>query len=187
MESNERETIAAALADEPGAFEEVIRLYGRRLYAVAYGILQNGAEAEDVVQETFLKAYRLRGKVRGPETFPAWLAALARNGALDVLRRRRTVPLPMSDETAEMADGTAPAASARMAEDELHRHVDSLLAALPAEHRTAVTLRFLENMDYAGIARIMGISQGALRGILGRAMGTLRRELAGSAAAPDLN
>ncbi len=163
------ETIGAALRDDPGAFEGVIRLYGRRLYAVAYGVLQNGAEAEDIVQETFLKAHRLRGKVRSPETFPAWLAALTRNAAIDLLRRRRTEPLP--EGTDEFADSTTPLASARLEETERHRQIGSLLRALPDDHRTAVTLRFLENMDYESIARLMGISHGSLRGILGERWG----------------
>jgi len=176
MESGEIELIGEALRDEDGAFERVIRLYGRKLYAVAYGVLQNGAEAEEVVQETFLKAYRLRGKVRSPETFPAWLAALARNAAVDLLRRRRTVPLPEGID--EFADGAAPLASADLEAAERRQRIGTLLGGLPETHRTAVTLRFLEEMDYESIARLMGISHGALRGILGRAMGTLRRKLA---------
>ena len=63
------------------------------LFAIAYGVLQNRAEAEDVVQDAFVKAWKSRWRVRDPEKFPAWLATIARNRARDIARGRRTVPL----------------------------------------------------------------------------------------------
>ncbi len=175
MDTNEFAQIEAALGGDAAAFEAVIPLYGRRLFAVAYGILQNRAEAEDVVQDVLLKAYRLREKVRDPEKFPAWIGTMARNAACDALRKRRTVPLP--PEAEEFADGAAPSAHGRLEASERNGQVAALLAGLPESHRTAVTLRFMEGMDYAAIAGLMGITHGALRGILGRAMGSLRRDL----------
>ena len=176
MESTELEQIRAALDGSPHSFEGLIRLYGRRLQAVAYGVLQNCQEAEDVVQEVFLKAYKhgAQGRIRDMEKVPAWLAALTRNAAIDVLRRRRTVHLSPEMEDG-YADGAAVPAHVPMERAERSRQLDALLSSLPENHRTAVTLRFMEGMDYEGIARMMGLSHGALRGILGRAMGTLRR------------
>ncbi|SDT91639.1 RNA polymerase sigma-70 factor, ECF subfamily [Verrucomicrobium sp. GAS474] len=163
------------------AFETVIREHGRRLHAIAYAVLQDGTEAEDVVQETFLKAYRTQLEGRRfpePEKLPAWLAALARNAAIDRLRRsRRQSPLPDdAEETHADVRGTTP--SAALETRERTAQVDGLLAALPEAHRIAVTLRFMEGMDYAAIALHMGISHGALRGLLGRAMQTLRLQAA---------
>ena len=168
-------------APAQAAFETLIREHGRRLHAVAYAVLQDGAEAEDVVQETFLKAYKthLEGRrLPPPEKLPAWLAALARNAAIDRLRRsRRREALPENaDET--HADQNGPSPSANLERQEQTRQVDGLLAALPENHRIAVTLRFMEGMDYDAIALHMGISHGALRGLLGRAMQTLRTEAA---------
>jgi RNA polymerase sigma-70 factor (ECF subfamily) len=166
MSADERATVTAALAGDDAAFETVIRTYGRRAYVVAYGILQDVAEAEDIVQETFLKAHHQREKMREPEKFPAWLLTVARNAARDRLRRRK----PQADtETFEtMADPGA-------ATPEHEAHLRRALATLPEEHRTALTLRYLEGLDYRAIETRMGLSNGALRGILGRALGTLRR------------
>jgi len=175
MDTNELAQIKAALGGDAAAFEGMIRLYGRRLFAVAYGVLQNRAEAEDVVQDVLLKAYRQRGRVRDPEKFPSWIGTMARHAACDALRRRRTVPLP--PEADEFADGAAPSAHDRLERTERSGQVTALLAGLPESHRTAVTLRFMEGMDYAAVAGTMGITHGALRGILGRAMGSLRRNL----------
>src|SRR5471032_1871695 len=81
MDSAERIMVMAALAGDDEAFETVIRTYSRRVYVVAYAILQDSSEAEDIVQDTFLKAHHQRGKLREPEKFHAWLLTVARNGA----------------------------------------------------------------------------------------------------------
>src|SRR5215211_4462197 len=93
MESNDREIYRAAIQGHRDAFELIIRANSRTLFAVAYGVLQDRAEAEDVVQDAFVKAWQSRWRVRDPEKFPAWLATIARHRARDLTRRRRTVPL----------------------------------------------------------------------------------------------
>ena len=173
MDSAERIMVTAALAGDDEAFETVIRTYSRRVYVVAYAILQDVSEAEDIVQETFLKAHHQRGKLREPEKFPAWLLTVARNGSRDRLRRRR----PQADaETFDtLVDHGAATPGSAMEKEEHQAHLRRALATLPEEHRTALTLRYLEGLDYRAIESAMGLSNGALRGILGRALGTLRR------------
>lgn len=146
----------------------VIRTYSRSLFAVAFAILRDRGEAEDVVQDTLVKAYGARWRVRNAEKFPAWLASVARNRALDVLRRRRWVPL----------DGHEPAVECAETEDEEARErLHRTLAGLPETHRIALTLRYLEGLDHRAIEQTMGVSNGALRGILGRALATMRKAL----------
>ena len=70
------------------ALESLIRAYGRRIYAVAFAVVQEGAEAEDIVQDTFLKLHQ--GRTREAENLPAWLMTVARRGMIDRARRRRT-------------------------------------------------------------------------------------------------
>src|SRR3954470_6631428 len=93
MEASEREQYRAAIKGDRDAFEMIIRAHSRTLFAIAYGILQNRQEAEDVVQESLVKAWKSRWRVRDPEKFPAWLAAIARYRARDVARRSRSLPL----------------------------------------------------------------------------------------------
>jgi RNA polymerase sigma-70 factor (ECF subfamily) len=173
MDSAERIMVTAALAGDDEAFETVIRTYSRRVYVVAYAILQDSSEAEDIAQETFLKAYHQRGKLREPEKFPAWLLTVTRNGARDRLRRRR----PQADEATfdTLVDHGVATPGSAMEQEEHQAHLRRALARLPEEHRTALTLRYLEGLDYRAIETAMGLSNGALRGILGRALGTLRR------------
>lgn len=169
------DTIKAALGGETEAFEMLIHEYSSRLYAVAYAILGNCEEAEDVVQESFLKAYKARWRVRDPEKFPAWLTTIARNKARDLLRAHRRSPQRVVAEG--LPEKAAGASGEGEDTDELHLRVHSILSTLPEQHRTAVTLRYLEDLDYRTIEQTMGLTNGALRGILGRALGTLRKGL----------
>ncbi len=153
----------------------IIRIQSRALFAIAYGVLQNREEAEDVVQDTLVKAWKTRWRVRDPEKFPAWLNTIARHRARDVARRRRTVPFPTEAE--EPIDPGYETAAANLREKEMNEQVRNALATLPELHRTALTLRYFEAMDYASIERTLGLSNGALRGILGRAMATMRQRL----------
>src|SRR5437016_1199847 len=93
MDASEREQYRAAIHGDREAFEMIIRSHSRTLFAIAYGILQNREEAEDVVQDSLIKAWKTRWRVRDPEKFPAWLATIARHRARDVFRKRRQVPL----------------------------------------------------------------------------------------------
>src|SRR5436309_13404859 len=93
MDASEREQYRAAIHGDREAFEMIIRTHSRALFAIAYGILQNREEAEDVVQASLVKAWKTRWRVREPEKFPAWLATIARPRANEVLRKRRLVPL----------------------------------------------------------------------------------------------
>ena len=171
MDTTERDMYRAAIDGDRDAFEMIIRSFSRPLFAIAYGILQNREEAEDVVQDALVKAWKTRWRVRDPEKFPAWLATIARNRARDVFRGRRTVPL--SDELNEEAAVSVETSST----GELDREVHAALASLPESHRIALTLRYFDALDYATIERTLGLTNGALRGILGRALQTMRKRL----------
>ncbi len=159
----------AAIHGDREAFGMIIRTHSRALFAIAYGILQNREEAEDAVQDALVKAWKSRWHVRDPEKFPAWLCMIARHRARDVFRKRRTVPI--SDEMTEPIESEATDITA------LDRQLHFALAALPELHRSALTLRYFEEMDYRTIENTLGLSNGSLRGILGRALASMRKEL----------
>src|SRR5215831_19824758 len=102
MDAGEREQYRAAIHGDREAFEMMIRTDGQTLFAIAYGILQNREEAEDVVQDSLVKAWKIRWRVRDPEKFPAWLSMIARHRAHDVFRKWR--PLPFTRETIETSE-----------------------------------------------------------------------------------
>jgi len=154
----------------------IIRTHSRTLFAIAYGILQNREEAEDVVQDSLIKAWKMRWRVRDPEKFPAWLCMLARHRAHDIFRKRRP---SFTHETIETTEVNTPETSAM--DQQLH----SALATLPDLHRAALTLRYFEEMDYRTIENTLGLTNGALRGILGRALASLRKQLRPALASLD--
>jgi RNA polymerase sigma-70 factor (ECF subfamily) len=169
MDANEQEQYRAAIQGDRDAFEMIIRTQSRALFAIAYGVLQNREEAEDAVQDALVKAWKSRWRVRDPEKFPAWLAMIARHRARDVFRKHR--PVSLSHETIEISERETTDTSA------LDRQLHSALAALPELHRSALMLRYFEEMDYRGIENLLGLSNGSLRGILGRALATMRKQL----------
>jgi RNA polymerase sigma-70 factor (ECF subfamily) len=177
MDPSEREQYRAAIHGDREAFEMIIRPHSKTLFAIGYGILQNREEAEDIVQDSLIKAWKTRWRVRDPEKFPAWLATIARHKAHDVFRKRRSVPL--SEQVTEPIE-PQPANTSAL-DQELH----SALAALPELHRAALTLRYLEEMDYHTIENILGLTNGALRGILGRALTSMRKQLRPALASMD--
>ena len=177
MDASEREQYRAAIHGDREAFEMIIRTHSRTLFAIAYGILQNREEAEDVVQDSLVKAWKMRWRVRDPEKFPAWLSMIARHRAHDVFRKRRPSPLP--HEIIEANETDTPDTTAT--DQQLH----SALATLPELHRAALTLRYFEEMDYRTIENTLGLTNGAVRGILGRALASLRRQLRPTLASTD--
>ena len=174
MDSAEHAIYRAAIHGDRDAFEVVIRSTSRNLFAIAYGILQNREEAEDVVQDTFVKAWKSRWRVRDSAKLPAWLGTIARHRARDLARKRRPEPLPENFESNELVtfEGSATGKGAG-----LDGEVRSALAQLPELHRAAVTLRYFEDLDYGTIEQTLGLTNGALRGILGRALGLMRKKL----------
>jgi len=182
MEPSERESYRAAIHGDREAFEMIIRAQSRPLFAIAYGVLQNREEAEDAVQDAFIKAWKSRWRVRDPEKFPAWLSAIVRYHARDISRRSRgriaEDPVVHTHDrttgTAEITDDTDRDAA-----------VHSALADLPELHRSALMLRYFEDLDYRTIENMLGLTNGALRGILGRALASLRKRLRPALASLD--
>src|SRR3954467_13499848 len=104
MDAAEHAIYRSAIQGDRDAFERVIRSTSRNLFAIAYGILQNREEAEDVVQDTFVKAWKSRWRVRDSAKLPAWLSTIARHRSRDLARKRRPEPLPEDLESNEVVE-----------------------------------------------------------------------------------
>jgi RNA polymerase sigma-70 factor (ECF subfamily) len=173
MDASQKEFYRAAVHGDREAFEMIIRTHSHALFAIAYGILQNREEAEDAVQDSFVKAWKSRWRVRSPEKFPAWLGTIVRHRARDTFRKGRP------ERRHKELEGQAPSCPTLAETDATERHaqVHSALATLPELHRSALMLRYFEEMDYHTIENTLGLTNGALRGILGRALASLRKQL----------
>ena len=173
--------------DDPSAFAELVELYNHRLITVLHHLVGNAEEAEDLAQEVFLRVYRARKKYRARCKFSTWLFTIANNLALNTLRsrkRRPVVPLntrdsgPLGPRPAEqlvLDSGQQPAQ--RIQQQELTAIIRQALDGLNERQRMAVLLNKFEDMNYAAIAEVMGLTTKAVKSLLCRARTNLRAAL----------
>jgi RNA polymerase sigma-70 factor (ECF subfamily) len=176
-DSSEAALVAKALLGDAQAFEQLIDRYASLVYAQAFALLQDHQEAEDVAQESFTRAYQFRVRLRNPQRFRPWLLSITRNLARDRLRRlTRMMPVP---EPGILADPSSSQDEPflHMVRAEEHVRLRRALAGLPDHWRDVVTLRHLQGWSHARIEERLGLTNGAVRGLLGRAMRALRQAL----------
>ncbi len=165
--------VRRTLAGDIGAFETLVERHRRVVYRVAARIVGE-AEAEDVAQDAFLRAFHRLSRFRAEASFRSWLLRITHNAALDSLARRRAEPL----ETVEEQEETLPASGARSPADQLEidekrDRLASKLRLMQPVHRSVLVLRDLEGLSYEEIAHVTGSPLGSVKGRLHRA----RREL----------
>lgn len=158
------------------AFAKLVDRYRRPLMRLAYGIVRNGSEAEDIVQETFIRIWTRASDwdpARGSRPI-AWITRIATNLAIDGKRRPRHDPLEAA------ADAVAPGHNAeeRCAANEIQRRIEGALQDLPQRQRTAFALCQLEVLSNVEAAASMGVGVGTLEQLLVRARRQLRAALA---------
>jgi RNA polymerase sigma factor (sigma-70 family) len=167
---------AAMTASDPAAPLDLAALFaahGRRLYRLALRLASDAAAAEDLVQETFLRAARRPQRVpTDPQSGEKWLVRVLVNLARDDFRRRRTRRAAAAQLELDERDPVDAAGAA------LARHdVGAALARLPARRRAVVVLHELEELDVAAIARLLGIARVTVRWHLAAGRAELRRRL----------
>ncbi len=169
---------AAGTAREQ-AFEELARRHGPALYRMAYRLIGNAADAEDLMQDTLLEALRTFRRFRPGSRFDSWAFTIMRHRFIDRMRGRRRHPVvPLeAPEIAAALDTDSPPEEAAI-QGELRRTIRHAVADLPAEFRTAVTLVDMEGLSYEEATRIMGCPVGTVRSRLHRGRTLLRRRLA---------
>ena len=173
--------------DEGGAFEELVATYQHRLIAVMHHLVGNADEAEDLAQEVFLRVYRARKKYRPRSKFSTWLFTIANNLALNALRtrsRKPVVPLNLNDSgplgprpAEQLVRDRAGSPTARIQNQELVAIIRQALEGLNERQRMAVLLNKFEDMNYAEIAEVMGLTTQAVKSLLSRARTNLRQVL----------
>ncbi len=157
-------------------FEELTLPCRDAAYNLAYWIVRNPDDAEDVVQEAYLRAYRAFNGFRGGEMRP-WLLAIVRNCAYRLLKdRKRTYELVPLDETGngDIASDD-PSAEDTLIEAANAEHVRAALTELPLVYRDVVVLREMEDMSYGEIATVTGVAIGTVMSRLSRGRALLRK------------
>jgi RNA polymerase sigma-70 factor (ECF subfamily) len=167
--------VAQARAGDRGAFEDLVRLHADRLYAVVLRVSGDPHEAEEVVQETFLRAWRNIRRFQGRSQFFTWLYRIGVNEARRSQERRRTRPqsAPLADAETQVPDERqAPAARAEA--HELQRALEAAILALPLDYRMALVLRDVEGLSTEQAAAVMELGEAAFKSRLHRARLTVR-------------
>jgi RNA polymerase sigma-70 factor (ECF subfamily) len=169
--------ISRVMDGDLAAFELIMRRYNQRLFRVARGILESDVEAEDVVQDSYIRAYEHLDEFEGRARFSTWLTRIVVYAATKRRRKMRRVRLFTSDEEplhlAETADGPAESVSRSETRTLLARAVD----ALPAELRVVVIMRLVEGLDTEETARTLDLTPANVKVRLHRARALLRESI----------
>jgi len=183
--SEETLLVEAARAGDIGAFESLVRRYDRNVFRIAQHITQNREDAEDVVQDAFLKAYQNLGQFQGQSKFYTWLVRIAVNEALMRLRRRRPERMVSIDEDVKTEEDSMPREIAdwspnpeqQYTQAELKDILGKTIQGLPPSFRTVFVLRDVEGLSTEETATALELSVPAVKSRLLRARLQLRERL----------
>jgi RNA polymerase sigma-70 factor (ECF subfamily) len=182
---DEAPLVARARAGDAQAFTDLVNQYERKIYRLAKHITQNDEDAEDVLQDTFLKAYEHLDTFQGNSKFYTWIVRIAVNESLMRLRKRkgdRTVPLDEPVDTGEEMVAREIAVwednpEQRYSREEMQQILDDAVQTLKPDFRTVFILRDIEELSTEETAETLGISIPAVKSRLLRARLALREKL----------
>ncbi len=172
---------------EYSAYEELVRRYQRRIYALTYGMTSSSEDAEDLVQEVFVKAYQSLRSFKGDSSFYTWVYRIAVNRTINFLKKRNRRRGDVSLDDVDSAIERDPALVELRAREspvrdislsELQNKLNAALETLSETHRTVVVLFDIQGLSHEEIAKIMNCSVGTVRSRLFYARQQLQRELA---------
>lgn len=179
--TEDHDLVAESLAGNQASFQLLVERYQSRLFALARHYTKNAVEIEDLVQDSFLKAYTRLETFQHQSSFYTWLYRIAVNTILDSMKRRGRSPV-QAVEDVEVIDAPSHNArigspDARMQQAETARVTHEVLATLPDIFRTVLVMREFDGLAYQDIADILGISIGTVESRLFRARAKFKDKL----------
>jgi RNA polymerase sigma-70 factor, ECF subfamily len=183
MNESDGAIIAKAQAGDKDAFRVLVEQHSRAIFRLAYRITRNEQDAEDVVQESFLRAYKQLHRYESRATFATWIYRIASNYALDLIRARQRHGEEQMDTVDSHSEATYAVSAAAPAQDrlvysrEVERRVRAVMSTLTPQERLAFTLRHLEGQSIEEIAAVLGTAANATKNSIFRAVQKLRRGL----------
>ncbi len=185
----DQEIVVLARAGEEAAYRELIRRYERPLFSLLFRMVRDRELAEDLAQETFVKALNAIESYRPEFKFSSWIFKIANNAAIDHLRRRELDTLSLEGspqaETPEAIEATALQIGGRQESPlaevearELGGQIEAAIAQLRPEYRSCILLRHVEGRAYEEIAEILNLPLGTVKTYIHRARNELRQALA---------
>jgi RNA polymerase sigma-70 factor (ECF subfamily) len=177
------QAVARARDGDADAFRSLVDRHSRYVFSVAYRLTGSAQDAEDVVQDTFLKAYNQLGRFEARADFRTWLHRIAVNCSIDLIRARRHReiahdPVDLEPQEQDAADrGTSPGPDRLLLSVEIRERVTQGLSLLTASERAAFTLRHVEGLPIRDVARAMGLKTEAAKNSIFRAVRKMRSAL----------
>ena len=176
MDESLRELIEKARAGNKNAFATLVQRFQNRIFSVAYGVIDNQQDAEDIAQETFIKAYNSIGKLNHVEGFYKWLLRIAVNTSINYKKNAVSTPQVPIDEINELtSQGETP--EEYIEKREGIKKLRVVLAQLTPEHRAILVLREIEGLSYDEIANLFEIPLGTVKSRINHAREKLRQGL----------
>lgn len=183
-EQSDLELVRRAQRNERGAFDLLVLKYQHKVVKLVARLLRDPAEAEDVAQEAFVKAYRALGSFRGDSAFYTWLYRIAVNTARNAIASRQRRPVEYEAELSESEQSNlasrlrhSDTPEATVLSEEIRVTVNRAIEELPEDLRTAIVLREVEGLSYEEIAEAMECPVGTVRSRIFRAREAIDRAL----------
>jgi RNA polymerase sigma-70 factor (ECF subfamily) len=172
----ERRAIDAVKSGDAAAYDYLVSKYMKRVVSIAWGIVRNAYDAEDLAQEAFVKAFQSIARFKSDQPFGPWIFRIVTNLGLDVLKHRKRF-------RQEALSDAEPAARRDQADlqamtNELAARIDRALESLPDMQRVVARLYLVEHFEHPEIAKMIGLSEGTVRSHLSLARKKLREKLA---------
>jgi RNA polymerase sigma-70 factor (ECF subfamily) len=186
---DDKELVTRALEGDESAFRELLERFRRPVFSLVYRMIGDREQAEDLAQESFVKAFNNLDSYNPNYRFSSWLFKIANNHAIDHLRRARLATVSIhgsphaanaerEEETRIVLESQDESPEQEMLALELGSEIEEAIAQLRSDYRTAVILRHIENRPYEEIAEIMEVPIGTVKTFLHRARAELREALA---------
>ena len=180
MEQNEQKLIARASGGDPAAFNQLMAMHEKRMYAVALRMFANREDAQDCLQEAMLRVYRAIGSFKGQSSFSTWVYRITMNTCLDELRRKKNRPNTSLDNLLDQGwspsdGGNAPERSA--IQTETRQMLAGAIRELPEDMRSAIVLRDVQGYSYDEIAQMLDVNVGTIKSRISRGREKLREKL----------
>jgi RNA polymerase sigma-70 factor (ECF subfamily) len=173
--ASDAQLAAAAAGGDRDAFDLLVERHRRRIYQLCYRFSANHADAADLTQEVFVRAYRAIGRFRAESAFTTWLHRIAVNTAITRVGPSRPATTPLDAARNVPADVEGP--DAALLRDERRRQVQAALAELPPKQRATLVLRVYHELSHDEIAKILGRSVGTVKANLFFALRNLKARL----------
>ena len=179
MQPNDAAAIARAMAGEEDGFREIVDRHSRAVYQLAYRITGRAEDAEDVVQETFIKAFRQLGTFEARSSVSTWLHRIGANCAIDLVRRRRPFEFAEATEVLDQRSGPGggPSQATLVESAQIQQRIEATMAELSARERTAFVMRHFQDRSIDDIATALEMNTSAAKHAVFRAVRKMRASL----------